>query len=83
ITGDDGKDYFVHISGLEEGTKIFEGDKVEFDAEEGDKGPKAVNVKKVGSAEPSREVEVDQPAAVETTEEPAEEAAEPAEETAE
>jgi len=60
ITGDDGKDYFVHISGLQEGTRIYEGDKVEFETEEGERGPKAVNVKKVGSAEPSHEAETDQ-----------------------
>lgn len=47
VTGEDGKDYFVHITGLEPGTRINEGDKVTFDVEEGDKGPKAVNVKKV------------------------------------
>ena len=59
ITGDDGKDYFVHISGFEEGTRIYEGDKVEFESEEGDRGPKAVNVKKVGSAE--RKPKADKP----------------------
>ena len=46
ITGDDGKDYFVHVSGLKEGTNISEGDKVSFKAVEGDKGPKAEEVEK-------------------------------------
>ena len=39
-------DCFVHESGITEGP-IDEGDKVSFDTEEGDKGPKAVNVKKL------------------------------------
>ena len=47
VTGEDGKDYFVHVTGIEPGTRINEGDKVTFDVEEGEKGPKAVNVKKV------------------------------------
>lgn len=44
ITGDDGKDYFVHQSGLKSGVVLNENDKVEFDVEQGDRGPKAVNV---------------------------------------
>lgn len=47
ITGDDGKEYFVHSSGLTEGTSINEGDKVTFNIVEGDKGPKAEDVKKL------------------------------------
>lgn len=47
IAGDDGKEYFVHISGIKEGNRIREGDKVKFDVEQGDRGPKAVNVEKV------------------------------------
>ena len=46
ITAEDGKEYFVHKTALEEGTSLAEGDSVTFDVEEGDKGPKAVNVKK-------------------------------------
>ncbi len=46
ITGDDGKDYFVHKSGLENGITISEGDSVEFSTEQGDKGLKAVKVSK-------------------------------------
>ena len=46
ITGDDGKDYFVHSTGLKEGVIINEGDKVSFDIVEGDKGQKAENVEK-------------------------------------
>ena len=48
ITGDDGKDYFVHSTGLKPGVRLYEGDKVTFDVEEGDRGPKAVNVGKEG-----------------------------------
>ncbi|MBS3151660.1 cold shock domain-containing protein [Candidatus Woesearchaeota archaeon] len=44
ITGDDGKDYFVHQTGLKAGTVLNENDKVKFDVEQGDRGPKAVNV---------------------------------------
>lgn len=46
IAGEDGKEYFVHKSGLEEGVSLRENDAVEFDVEQGDKGPKAVHVKK-------------------------------------
>ncbi len=44
IAGEDGKEYFVHESGLKEGVSIQENDKVTFDVEEGERGPKAVNV---------------------------------------
>ena len=47
ITAEDGKDYFVHSSGLAEGTVLNDGDSVEFEVEQGDKGPKAGKVKKV------------------------------------
>jgi len=42
----DGKEYFVHTTGLAEGTQLNENDAVTFDVEEGDRGPKAVNVAK-------------------------------------
>ncbi len=44
IAGEDDKEYFVHVTGLKENEIIKEGDSVNFDVEEGDKGPKAVNV---------------------------------------
>ncbi len=47
ITGEDGKDYFVHASGLKEGTSLNEGDKVKFEVVEGDRGPKAEQVEKI------------------------------------
>ncbi|MCR5106484.1 MAG: cold-shock protein [Eubacterium sp.] len=47
ITDEEGKDVFVHFSGLNmEGFKTLEeGQKVEFDLTEGEKGPQATNVK--------------------------------------
>lgn len=47
IAGNDGNEYFVHESGLKEGTSIAEGDKVSFKVVQGDKGPKAENVEKL------------------------------------
>jgi CspA family cold shock protein len=43
---DQGKDLFVHHSGIAGGgfRSLTEGDKVNYDSEPGDKGPKAVNV---------------------------------------
>jgi CspA family cold shock protein len=50
ITPDEGgKDLFVHFSGITGGgfRSLEEGARVSYDAEAGDKGPKAVNVQKV------------------------------------
>lgn len=49
ITGDNGKDYFLHYSNIEmEGYKsLNENDKIEFKVEATDKGEKAINVKKI------------------------------------
>ncbi len=44
VSGEDGKDYFVHFTALKQGTFLRDNDKVSFDAEEGEKGPKAINV---------------------------------------
>ncbi len=46
ITAEDGKEVFVHQSGLKEGVTLNENDAVTFDVEEGDRGPKAINVSK-------------------------------------
>ncbi len=46
ISGEDGKEYFVHQTGLKEGVALQDNDAVEFDVEQGDRGPKAVNVGK-------------------------------------
>jgi cold shock protein len=50
VTPDDGsKDVFVHFSSIQgEGFKsLAEGDKIEFDVVDSEKGPKAANVRKV------------------------------------
>jgi cold shock protein len=46
IAGEDGTEYFVHKTGLGAGVTIDKDDAVTFDTEKGDKGMKAVNVKK-------------------------------------
>jgi cold shock protein len=46
VVGDDGNEYFVHLTGVAEGVRLNENDAVTFDVEEGDRGPKAVNVNK-------------------------------------
>ncbi|MEE1342468.1 MAG: cold-shock protein [Lachnospiraceae bacterium] len=49
ITGEDGQDVFVHFSALDmPGYKqLDEADEVEYEIEEGAKGPQAKNVKKL------------------------------------
>ena len=47
FTAEDGSEVFVHQSALEQGVTLRENDAVTFDVEQGDRGPKAVNVKKV------------------------------------
>lgn len=49
ISGSDGQDVFVHYSAISgDGFKnLVENDQVEFDSVQGEKGPKAVNVRKV------------------------------------
>lgn len=44
IAAEDGKEYFVHQTGLKEGVTITENDEVSFDVVDGDRGPKAENV---------------------------------------
>ncbi len=44
IAAEDGKEYFVHLTGIKQGTTLRDNDNVIFDVEEGDRGPKAVNV---------------------------------------
>jgi CspA family cold shock protein len=55
IDGDDGKSYFVHVTGLKEEVTIDEGDRVSFKAVEGDKGPKAEEVEKLKAKEEKEE----------------------------
>ena len=47
VAGEDGNEVFVHQSALGEGVTIDEGDEIEYDVEEGDRGPKATNIKKL------------------------------------
>ena len=44
ITGTDGKDYFVHVKDLAEGTQLEEGSDITFEPTEGDRGLKATKV---------------------------------------
>ena len=45
IAGEDGKEYFVHRSDIEGEKDLDENQAVTFDIAEGDRGPKAANVK--------------------------------------
>lgn len=46
IAGEDGNEYFVHITGITPGNELKDNDEVTFEIEQGDKGPKAVKVTK-------------------------------------
>lgn len=47
ITGDDGKDVYVHTSAIEGGATLAPGDSVEYEVETAERGPRAKGVKKV------------------------------------
>ena len=47
IEGEDKKDIFVHRNSIPEGTYIDEGDQVEYEVESSEKGPSAINIKKI------------------------------------
>jgi CspA family cold shock protein len=47
IEGEDNKDIFVHKNALEQGVFLLDGENVEFDIEDSEKGPTAINVKKI------------------------------------
>ena len=47
IQGEDEKDVFVHRSAIPNGTYINEGDKVEYEIEDTERGPSAKDVKKL------------------------------------
>jgi CspA family cold shock protein len=47
IEGEDKKDIFVHRNSIPDGTILNEGDQVEYETEDSDKGPQATNVKKL------------------------------------
>ena len=46
VTGEDGKDYFIHSTGIESNASLNKDDEVTLEVETGDKGLKAVKVKK-------------------------------------
>jgi CspA family cold shock protein len=50
ITGEDGKDYFFHRDGLAASLdfdRVAGGERVEFDLQSSQRGPRAVNVRRV------------------------------------
>jgi CspA family cold shock protein len=47
ITGEDGKDVYVHNTSIEGGAALAVGDKVEYEVVAGERGPAARNVKKI------------------------------------
>ena len=49
MTGDEGDDLFVHTTEVD--GRISEGDIVEFEIGDSDKGPNAINVRKIGESE--------------------------------
>lgn len=46
ITGEDGKDVYVHSTAIEGAKSLEVGDTVEYEVEQGERGPRAKNVKK-------------------------------------
>ena len=46
ISGEDGKEYFVHTTGLVGTSSLNKDEEVTFEVEQGEKGPKAVKVTK-------------------------------------
>jgi len=46
ISAEDGKEYFVHTTGLKDGVTINDNDSVTFEVVDGDRGAKAINVDK-------------------------------------
>ena len=47
ITGEDGKDVYVHSTAVQGGVTLAVGDMVEYEVESGERGPRAKNVRKV------------------------------------
>ncbi len=50
IEVENGKDVFVHKTSVSEGTYLNDGDNVEFETEDSERGPQATNVKKLKNA---------------------------------
>jgi len=65
IEQDNDNDIFVHVTGLADGVTAIDKDMlVEYEVEQGRKGPQAVNVKPAAAA-PAAEVEVEEEVEVE------------------
>ena len=47
ISNEDRKDVFVHRTSIPMGTGLYEGDEVEYEIEDSDRGQRATNVKKL------------------------------------
>jgi len=47
ITGEDGKDIFVHRTAVPTGTFLNDGDTVEYEIDTSEKKPRAINIKKL------------------------------------
>jgi cold-shock DNA-binding protein family len=47
ITGEDGKDIYVHSTAIEGGATLAVGDAVEYEVEQAERGPRAKKVKKI------------------------------------
>jgi len=50
IEVENAKDVFVHKTSIPEGTYLNDGDNVEFETEDSERGPQAKNVKKLKNA---------------------------------
>ena len=50
IANEDGKEVFVHRTAIPMGEGLYEGDQVEYEIEDSDRGPRATNVKKIKNA---------------------------------
>ena len=50
IQGEDGKDIFVHRTAIPMETDLYEGNQVEYQIENSDRGPRAINVKMLKNA---------------------------------
>ena len=53
IQPESGNDVFVHVSAIQEGGSLEEGQAVEFDITEGRKGPQAANVRPLATSSPT------------------------------
>ena len=47
IANEDGKDVFVHRTAIPMGEGLYEGDQVEYEIEDSDRGQRAINLKKL------------------------------------